>query len=94
MKVLHASICLLISFTGVLGFANEPAAEVDPLSGVTGLLAQEHQHPRPSAPPMSLAELETAALSNNLANSACPSSLCRRSKEKPKLSSSDRPFCL
>jgi hypothetical protein len=45
--------------------ASEPAADADPLSGVTGLLAQKHQHSRTSTPPMSLAELETAALAKN-----------------------------
>src|SRR5258708_34103956 len=65
MKALRLGICLLIAFSGARGFASEPAADPDPLSGVTGLLAQEHQHSRPSTPPMSLAELETAALANN-----------------------------
>ena len=65
MKALRVGVCLLIAFTGVLGFASEPAAEADPLSGVTGLLAQEHRHSRPSTPPMSRAELEAAALANN-----------------------------
>ncbi len=65
MKVLRLCVCLLIAFSGALGFANEPVADADPLSGVTGLLAQEHQHSRPSTPPMSLAELETTALANN-----------------------------
>src|SRR5580700_5769850 len=65
MKALRVGVCLLIAFRGALGFASEPAADVDPFSGVTGLLAQEHQHSRPSTPPMSLAELETAALTNN-----------------------------
>ena len=65
MKALHVCVCLLIACSGVLGSASEPAADADPLYGVTGLLAQEHQHSRPSTPPMSLAELETAALTNN-----------------------------
>jgi hypothetical protein len=65
MKVLRLGICLLVVFSGARGFASEPAADADPWSGVTGLLAQEHQHSRPSTPPMSLAELETAALANN-----------------------------
>ena len=58
MKALRVGVCLLIAFTGVLGFASEPAAAVDPLSSVAGLLAQEHQHSRPSTPPLSLAELK------------------------------------
>ena len=65
MKALHAVLCLLIAFSGTAGFASELAADTDPLSGVTGLLAQEHRHSRPSTPPMSLAELEAAALANN-----------------------------
>ena len=65
MKALRLCISLLIAFSGASGFASEPAADADPLSGVTGLLAQEHRHSRPSTPPMSLAELETAALANN-----------------------------
>jgi outer membrane protein, heavy metal efflux system len=65
MKALHVVLCLLIGSSGTAGFASEPAADTDPLSGVTGLLAQEHRHSRPSTPPMSLAELETAALANN-----------------------------
>src|ERR1039458_6166330 len=65
MKALRVGICLLIACTGARGFASEPVADADPLSGVTGLLAQEHQHSRPNTPPMSLAELEAAALANN-----------------------------
>src|ERR1700731_2698899 len=65
MKALRVCTCLLIAFSGARGRASEPAADADPWSGVTGLLTQEHQHPRPSAPPMSLAELETAVLANN-----------------------------
>src|ERR1039458_4267000 len=65
MKALRVGVRLLIIFSGVLGFAGEPAADVDPWSGVTGLLAQEHQHSRPSTPPLSLTELEAAALANN-----------------------------
>ena len=73
MKALRLSICLLIAFSGARSFASEPAAGADPLSadplaGVTGLLAQEHQHSRPSTlptPAMTLAELETSALANN-----------------------------
>src|SRR5580765_7002584 len=65
MKALRIGICLVITFTGVRGFASEPATDVDPLSGVIGLLAQEHQHSRPSTPPLSLTELEAAALANN-----------------------------
>ena len=65
MKALRAGVCLLIAFSGVPGFASEPGADVDPLSGVTGLLAQEHQHSRTSTPPLSLTELEAAALANN-----------------------------
>ena len=65
MKALCAGICLLISFSSGRAFANEPAADADSFSAVTGLLAQEHQHSRPSTPPMGLAELETAALANN-----------------------------
>ena len=65
MKALRLGICLVITFTGVLGFASDPATDVDPLSGVTGLLAQEHQHSRSSTPPLSLTELEAAALANN-----------------------------
>ena len=62
MKALRAGVCLLIAFSGVPGFASEPGADVDPLSGVTGLLAQEHQHSRTSTPPLSLTELEAATL--------------------------------
>src|ERR1035441_9492141 len=65
MKALRVCTCLLIACSGVPGFASGPGADADPLSGVTGLLAQEHQHSRPSTPPLSLAELETAALANN-----------------------------
>jgi hypothetical protein len=65
MKALRVGVCLLIAFSGALGFASEPAADVDPFSGVTGLLAQDHRHSRPSTPPLSLAELEAAALANN-----------------------------
>src|SRR5713226_6328879 len=65
MKVLRVGIYLLIAFSGAPGFAAEPAAATDPLSGVAALLTQEHQHPRPSTPPMSLAQLETAASANN-----------------------------
>src|SRR5450755_4284126 len=65
MKALHVYICLLIACGGVSGFASGRDADDDPLSGVTGLLAQEHQHSRSSTPPMSLAELEAAALANN-----------------------------
>src|ERR1700733_10789325 len=64
MKALRAGVWLLIAFSGVLGFASEPGADVDPLSSVTGLLAQEHQHSRPSTPPLSLTELEAAASPN------------------------------
>src|ERR1035437_9312341 len=64
MKALRLSICLLIAVSGAPGFASEPAAGADPLSGVTDLLAQ-HQDSRPSTPPMSLVELEAAALANN-----------------------------
>jgi len=46
-------------------FASEPAADAGRLLGITGLLAEEHQHSRPSTSPMSLAELETVALANN-----------------------------
>src|SRR5258708_20597235 len=65
MKALRVGVCVLSGWSGVLGFASEPGADVDPLSGVTGLLTQEHRHSRPSSPPMSLADLETAALANN-----------------------------
>src|SRR5712692_947079 len=65
MKVLRVGIYLLIAFSGAPGFAAQPAAATDPLSGVAALLTQEHQHPRPSTPPMSLAQLETAASANN-----------------------------
>src|ERR1700693_4298779 len=65
MKVLRLGICLMIAFSGERGFASEPVADTEPLSGVIGLLAQEHRHSRPSTPPMSLAELEAAALANN-----------------------------
>src|SRR5258706_14674144 len=65
MKALRVGVCLLIAFSGVLGLAGEPGADVDPLSGVTGLLTQEHRHSRPSSPPMSLVELEAVALANN-----------------------------
>ena len=65
MKALRVGVCLLIAFIGVLGFAGEPGAEVDPLSSVTGLLTQEHRHSRPSSPPVSLVDLEAAALANN-----------------------------
>ena len=62
MKALRVCTCLLIACSGVPGFASGPGADADPLSGVTGLLAQEHQHSRPSTPPLSLAELETAEI--------------------------------
>lgn len=65
MKALRVTLCLLIAFSTARGFASESAADADPLSSVTGLLAQKHEHSRPSTPPMSLAELETAALANN-----------------------------
>ena len=65
MKALDLCISLLIAFSGASGFASEPVADADPLSGVAGLLAQEHQHSRPSTPSLSLAELEAAALANN-----------------------------
>ena len=65
MKALRVVLCLLIAFSGTAGFASEPAADTDPFSGVVGLLAQQHQHSRPSTSPMSLAELETVALANN-----------------------------
>src|ERR1700674_3454505 len=65
MEALRVGVFLLIAFPGVLGFASEPPADVDPLSGVTGLLAQDHQHSRPSTPPLNLTELEAAALANN-----------------------------
>src|ERR1022692_4869099 len=65
MKALRLCTCLLIACSGVPGFASGPGADADPLSGVIGLLTQEHQHSRPSTPPLSLAELETAALANN-----------------------------
>jgi cobalt-zinc-cadmium efflux system outer membrane protein len=65
MKALRLNICLLIAFSGARCFASDPGAVPDPLSGVTGLLAQAHQHSRPSTPAMSLAELEAAALANN-----------------------------
>jgi outer membrane protein TolC len=54
----------MIAFSGARSLASEQAA-ADPWSGVTGLLAQEHQHSRPSTPPLSLTELEAAALANN-----------------------------
>jgi hypothetical protein len=65
MNAIGVGICLLIASSGARAFANEPVAEADPLSGVTGLLAQEHRHSRPSTPPMNLAQLEAAALDNN-----------------------------
>ncbi len=65
MKALRVCTCLLIACSGVPGFASGPGADEVPLSGVTGLLTQEHQHSRPSTPPMSLTELEAAALANN-----------------------------
>src|SRR5579864_112576 len=65
MKALHLSICLLIAFGGSRAFASEPAADADPWSGVAGLLAQDHRHSRASSPPMSLADLEAAAVANN-----------------------------
>src|SRR5260370_4131048 len=64
-KALRLGVCLLIALSGACGFGSEPAAGSDSPFGVTGILAQEHQHSRPSTPPMSLAELETAALANN-----------------------------
>src|SRR5260370_2400251 len=64
-KALRLGVCLLIALSGACGFGSELAADPDPLSGVTGLVAEEDQASRPSAPPMSLAELETAALANN-----------------------------
>ncbi|HYL13676.1 MAG TPA: TolC family protein [Terriglobales bacterium] len=64
MKGLSLALCSLIIF-GALAYAAEPAAGADPLSDVSTLLAQEHQHPRPSTPPMSLTELEGAALAGN-----------------------------
>src|SRR5581483_1336421 len=66
MKALHIGLFLLITLSCSRGYADDPASAPDPLSGVTGLLVQEHQHSRPSTPPMSLAELEAAALANNL----------------------------
>ena|SRR5215510_257306 len=65
MKALRVILCLLSTFSTARGFASEAPSDADPLSGVTGLLAQTHQHSRPSIPPMSLTELETAALANN-----------------------------
>ena len=65
MKALRVCICLLVACGGAPGFASGQGADNDPLYGVTNLLAQKHQHSRPSTPPMSLAELEAAALANN-----------------------------
>jgi len=65
MRALRLGIWLLIAFIGARGFASEPVADADPLSRVTDLLTQEHRHSRPSTPPMSLVELEAAALTNN-----------------------------
>jgi hypothetical protein len=65
MKALRVGVCLLVAFSGARAFASGPAADTGPLPGITGLLAQEHQHSRPSTSPMSLAELETVALANN-----------------------------
>jgi hypothetical protein len=47
MKGLRVGTCLLIALSGVCGFAAEPAAGNDPLSGVAPLLAEEHLHHRP-----------------------------------------------
>jgi hypothetical protein len=65
MKALRVGVCLLVAFSGARAFGSEPAADAGRLLGITGLLAEEHQHSRPSTSPMSLAELETVALANN-----------------------------
>ena len=63
------TIQILILFLGLLlvsALANAAdSSSSDPLEGMANLLEQEHQHPRSSSPPMSLAELESAALSGN-----------------------------
>jgi outer membrane protein, heavy metal efflux system len=62
------TIQILVLFSGLLVSLLANAADSsssDPLEGMANLLEQEHQHPRTSSPPMSLAELESAALSGN-----------------------------
>ena len=62
------TIQILILFLGLLVSVIANAADSsssDPLEGMANLLEQEHQHPRSSTPPMSLAEVESAALTGN-----------------------------
>ncbi len=62
------TIQILILFSGLLVSVLANAADSsssDPLEGMANLLTQEHQHPRSPSSPMSLAELESAALSGN-----------------------------
>jgi cobalt-zinc-cadmium efflux system outer membrane protein len=66
MKALRVVLCLLAIWGAVHAFAAEsPGVGPDPLAAVADLLAQEHQHPRPTTPPLTLAELEKAAGENN-----------------------------
>lgn len=62
------TIKILTLFLGLLVSVLVNAADssgTDPLEGMANLLEQEHQHTRSSSPPMSLAELESVALSGN-----------------------------
>jgi len=62
------TIKILALLAGLLACVFSEAADSpdsDPLEGMAHLLEQEHQHPRSSSPPMSLAELESVALSSN-----------------------------
>ena len=64
MKTVKVLILLSSLLMSVLANAADSSSS-DPLEGMANLLKQEHQHPRSSSPPMSLAELESAALSGN-----------------------------
>ena len=64
MKTIKILIFLSSLLMSVLANAADSSSS-DPLEGMANLLEQEHQHPRNSSPPMSLAELESAALSGN-----------------------------
>jgi outer membrane protein, heavy metal efflux system len=64
MKALGVVSCLLLAV--VAAFADDQAADsTDLFPGAAALLNQQHEHSRPSSPPMTASELETAALAHN-----------------------------
>ncbi len=59
-------LCILTTLAAGYAFAEDPAANPDPLGGIAVLLTQDHQHPRSSTAPLTLEELEQAGLADNL----------------------------